>query len=298
MINGLVNVYKEKGFTSFDACAVMRGIFGQRKVGHMGTLDPNAKGVLPICLGNATKLCDMLNDKRKEYIAVFLLGKETDTLDIWGNVINERKPKVSEDELRNAIMSFEGGYEQLPPMYSAKKIDGKRLYDLARSGREVERKPVFVDIYEIEILNISMPYATIRVSCGKGTYIRSLCADIAGKCGEIACMTELTRTRVADFTADKAYTLDELTRLKQEGNLESVVVPTDFCFMEYGEIHVKKDFKKYIDNGNKLTHEMLTETKTVKDKDIVRVYNTENDFTGLYEYNAPGRFFKPFKMFM
>ena len=123
MINGIINVYKQKGYTSFDVCAVMRGILGQRKVGHTGTLDPDAEGVLPVCVGNATKLCDMLTDKSKEYVATFVLGIKTDTLDISGTVLEERKPTVSEEDLRAAINSFIGGYEQLPPMYSAKKID-------------------------------------------------------------------------------------------------------------------------------------------------------------------------------
>ena len=195
MINGIINVYKQKGYTSFDVCAVMRGILGQRKVGHTGTLDPDAEGVLPVCVGNATKLCDMLTDKSKEYVATFVLGIKTDTLDISGTVLEERKPTVSEEDLRAAINSFIGGYEQLPPMYSAKKIDGKKLYEIARSGKEVERKAVFVEIKDIETMNISYPYVTIRVSCGKGTYIRSLCEDIGNKCGELACMTSLKRTR-------------------------------------------------------------------------------------------------------
>lgn len=298
MINGMINVYKEKGFTSFDVCAVVRGIYGQRKVGHTGTLDPNAEGVLPVCLGNATKLCDMLKDKKKEYVATFVLGKKTDTLDIWGTVLEEKEPSVSEERLTEAIMSFEGGYDQLPPMYSAKKINGKRLYDLARQGHEVERTPVFVEIEKITIEKLEYPYVTIRVACGKGTYIRSLCEDIAAKVGELACMTSLKRTRVCDFTADKAYTLDELTALKNSGSLLSTVTPTDFVFMDCKGTTVKKEFRKYIDNGNKLSLSMIDKKTDLSDGEIVRIYNDEKTFCGIYSYVKAESILKPYKMFI
>lgn len=298
MINGIINVYKEKGYTSFDVCAVMRGISGQRKVGHTGTLDPDAEGVLPICLGNATKLCDMLKDKRKEYIATFMLGKKTDTLDISGTVLEEREPKASVQDIKDAVASFEGGYEQLPPMYSAKKVDGKRLYDLARQGKEVERKAVFVEIKNIEFLSVDYPFFTIKVECGKGTYIRSLCEDIAAKCGELACMTSLKRTRVSEFVIDDALTLEELTNIKNEGKLLSCVKPTDMAFPESRQVTVKKEFRKYIDNGNKLTKDMLSEDFFFEDREQVRVYNDEKVFTGLYTYVKMEKVLKPFKMFM
>lgn len=298
MLNGIINVYKERGFTSFDVCALMRGIAGQKKVGHTGTLDPQAEGVLPICLGNSTKLCDMLTDKTKEYEAEFVLGKKTDTLDIWGTVIEEREPVVSEDKLREAILSFVGGYEQLPPMYSAKKVDGKRLYDLARAGKEVARKPVFVDIHEIEILNIDYPKVTVRVSCGKGTYIRSLCEDIAAKAGELAVMTSLKRTRVAAFTADNALTLKDLQDLKDKGLLSTAVLPTDSAFPDYEALTVKKDFRKLIDNGNKLSLSMIDGKQNLNEGEIVRIYNDEKVFTGLYLFVKAENCLKPFKMFM
>ena len=298
MFNGIINVYKEQGFTSFDVCALMRGIAGQRKVGHTGTLDPQAEGVLPICLGNATRLCDMLTDKTKEYVAEFELGKKTDTLDIWGTVLEERAPKVSEDDLREAILSFIGGYEQLPPMYSAKKVDGKRLYDLARAGKEVVRKPVFVEIHDIEILSMDYPKATIRVKCGKGTYIRSLCEDIASKVGELACMTSLKRTAVAGFTADKALTLKDLQDLKDKGLLSTAVLPTDSAFTDYDALTVRKDFRKLIDNGNKLTLSMIDGKNDLTDGEIVRIYNDEKVFTGLYLFMKAEGCLKPYKMFI
>ena len=297
MINGIINVYKQKGYTSFDVVAIMRGILGQKKIGHTGTLDPDAEGVLPVCAGNATKLCDMLTDKSKEYVATFVLGIKTDTLDISGKVLEERKPKVSIEDLKASINSFVGGYNQYPPMYSAKKINGKKLYELARDGKEVERKPVFVEIIGIETMDISYPYVTIKVSCSKGTYIRSLCEDIGAKCGELACMTSLKRTRVGNFTLDKALTLDEITALRDEGKLLQAVTPTDFAFLDKKEAKIDPKFRKLLDNGNKLSPEML-DCKDVSDGEIVRVYNDDNVFVGLYTYEDSLKIFKPFKMFI
>lgn len=298
MINGIINVYKEKDFTSFDVVAVMRGIAGQRKIGHTGTLDPGAEGVLPVCLGNATKLCDMLTDKKKEYVAVFMLGKRTDTLDTSGTVLEEKEVTVTEEKLREAVKGFIGGYNQVPPMYSAKKIDGKKLYDLARQGIEVERKPVFVEIHDIEIIDISLPYFTVRVECGKGTYIRSLGEDIGHACGELVTMAKLTRTKVSNFSIEKAYKLDELTALKNEGRLETVVLPTDEAFLDCQKITVKSEFRKLLDNGNKLPVKCGTETISVQDGMRFRVYRDDSTFMGLYVYSESEHILKPFKMFI
>lgn len=298
MINGIINVYKEKGFTSFDVVAIMRGISGQKKVGHTGTLDPDAEGVLPVCLGNATKLCDMLTDKRKEYVATFLLGKRSDTLDIFGTVLEEREPKVSVDELTASIKSFIGGYNQIPPMYSAKKVNGKKLYDLAREGKEIERKPSFVEIYDIEILDVDLPSYTIKVSCGKGTYIRSLGEDIAAKCGELSVMTSLKRTRVSEFDEKDALTLNELTALKNDGRLEEAVKPTEVAFSELRKVSVLSEYKKFIDNGNKLWRNMIDDNDNFSESEMVRVYNVEGKFTGIYKFDRDNDVLVPFKMFM
>lgn len=299
MINGLINVYKEPGFTSFDVVAVMRGVAGQRKIGHTGTLDPMAEGVLPVCLGNATKLCDMLEDKKKEYVATFMLGKRTDTLDITGEVLEEKEVTAKEEDIIKAAESFVGGYYQLPPMYSAKWVDGRRLYDLARSGVVVERNPVFVEIYELEVTKVSLPYVTIRVLCGKGTYIRSLCEDIAGKCNELAVMTKLVRTRVSDFKIEDALKISELNAMKENGTLKDCVVPTDFAFTDLKKITVKKEFRKYIDNGNKVFFDQVEgETDNLTNEEKVRVYNDEDRFTGLFSFCEEENSFKPFKMFM
>ena len=200
MIHGIINVYKEKGFTSHDVVAKLRGIVGQKKIGHTGTLDPDATGVLPVCLGKATKLCDLLTDKNKTYEAVLLLGKTTDTQDITGEVLEEKSTEaLTEEKVREAIEGFIGDYEQIPPMYSALKVNGKKLYELAREGKVIERKARPVKILDIQILEIDLPKVRMEVSCSKGTYIRTLCHDIGEKLGCGGCMESLIRTRVSTF---------------------------------------------------------------------------------------------------
>ena len=186
-INGILNIYKEKGFTSFDVVAKLRGILKQKKIGHTGTLDPMAEGVLAVCLGPATKLCGILTDADKEYETVLLLGRNTDTQDIWGKVLKETPEeevkKLDPAEVTAVIRSFEGPIEQIPPMYSAIKQNGRRLYELAREGRSVERKSRRVTVYSIEILSLKLPLVRLRVACSKGTYIRTLCEDIGDRLG-------------------------------------------------------------------------------------------------------------------
>lgn len=212
MIHGVLNVYKEKGFTSHDVVAKLRGITKQKKIGHTGTLDPDACGVLPVCLGKATKLCDMLTDKDKVYETVLLLGKQTDTQDISGEVLKEADAsKLSEETVKDVIMEFMGDYSQIPPMYSALKVNGKKLYELAREGKTVERKAREVKIYEIEILEMSLPRVKMRVRCSKGTYIRTLCHDIGERLGVGGCMEELLRTKVERFETAGSKTLSEIT---------------------------------------------------------------------------------------
>ena len=178
MFDGVINVYKEAGYTSHDVVAKMRGILKQKKIGHTGTLDPDAEGVLPVCLGKGTRLCDMLTDKTKTYQAVLLLGQETDTQDTSGEVLATCPVEVSEEQIHRAVMSFVGEYAQVPPMYSALKVNGKKLYELARAGKEVERQARQVEICSIVIDKIQLPRVTMTVSCSKGTYIRTLCFDI------------------------------------------------------------------------------------------------------------------------
>ena len=184
MINGLINVRKEADYTSHDVVAKLRGILHQKKIGHTGTLDPAATGVLPVCLGKATKVCSMIEDWVKGYETVLLLGVETDTEDMTGTILSEQEVEVSEEEIRKIIQGFVGDYAQIPPMYSAKKIRGRKLYELAREGITVEREAAAVKVFSIEIMEVCLPRVRMRVTCSKGTYIRSLCRDIGKDRGE------------------------------------------------------------------------------------------------------------------
>lgn len=202
MYHGIINVYKEPGYTSHDVVARLRGILKQKKIGHTGTLDPAAEGVLPVCLGMGTRLCDMLADRTKTYEAVLLLGCSTDTQDTTGTILTENREKalaLDPETAEKVILGFKGDYDQIPPMYSALKVDGKKLCDLARAGKEVERKARRVQILEISILNMELPRVSIRVTCSKGTYIRTLCDDIGRELGTGGCMEHLLRTRVDRF---------------------------------------------------------------------------------------------------
>ena len=299
MINGIINVYKEKGYTSFDVVAKMRGIFHQKKIGHTGTLDPDAEGVLPVCLGKATKVCELLTDKDKEYQAVLLLGQETDTQDISGNVLNEVEVQVSEAEVREAVASFVGSYQQVPPMYSALKVNGQKLCDLARKGITVERKARPVTIHEIEILNMDLPEVTMRVSCSKGTYIRTLCDDIGKKLGCFGCMKSLLRTKVDKFTLEQAYKLSELQELAELPQTEwRFLEAVDGVFQKYEAVHAGEEAQKWIVNGNRIPVSMITDFSDEKKKPKVRLYDDKGHFIGIYIYIEETEEYKPLKLFM
>ncbi len=299
MINGIINVYKEKGFTSFDVVAKMRGMFHQKKIGHTGTLDPDAEGVLPVCLGKATKVCDLLTDKDKEYKAVLLLGKETDTQDISGEVLNQSEVIVSEKEVREAIMSFVGAYEQVPPMYSALKVNGQKLCDLARKGITVERKARPVTIHHIEITSMQLPEVEMIVSCSKGTYIRTLCDDIGKKLGCFGCMKSLLRTKVDRFEIFNAYKLSDLEELLQKPEIDwSFVEPIDSVFEQYEAVAVVKEAQKLVDNGNRIPDSFIVDLSQEKKVEKVRLYDADNRFIGIYSYLNESKEYKPMKLFM
>lgn len=305
MINGIINVYKEQGFTSHDVVAKLRRILSQKKIGHTGTLDPDATGVLPVCLGNATKLCDMLTDKNKTYEAVLLLGKTTDTQDITGTVLSEHEVKATEQEIEAAILSFVGEYDQLPPMYSAIKIDGKRLYELARQGVEVKRETRKVCIHSIKILEVNEEYHEVRflVNCSKGTYIRTLCQDIGEKlhCG--GCMKSLVRTRVGPFLLDNSLKLSEIEEKHTEDKLTDYLVKTEDMFPSYNKIKINSLYSKYLYNGNSFPLSFIESTEEMAENTSglntpVRVYDWQNIFVAIYEYDPGECLFKPVKMFL
>ena len=298
MLNGIINIYKEAGFTSHDVVAKMRGICRQKKIGHTGTLDPQATGVLPVCLGSGTKLCDMLTDKDKEYVAELLLGVTTDTQDTTGQVLSEKPVSVTEEAVREAVNSFVGDYMQVPPMYSALKVDGKKLYELARAGKEIERQARPVRILEIEILEVALPVVKMRVACSKGTYIRTLCADIGEKLGCGGTMKSLLRTKVGAFGIKDAYTLAQLEQLWDEERLEEILFPVESAFEECPMLHVKQKFQKLLENGNSIYPSQTVENKVHEPGAWVRVYGADNRFMGVYAYVSERAWYKPVKMFL
>ena len=253
-MNGIIPIDKPAGFTSFDVIAKLRGILKTRKIGHSGTLDPLATGVLPIFVGRAAKAADMLTDPEKRYEAKFKLGELRDTEDISGEIIKTTDVKISESELRAVLDDFTGKISQIPPMYSAVKINGRRLYELAREGKTVERQP-----REIEIFNINLDYfdensqtGKLSVSCSKGTYIRTLICDIAKKAGSLGTMTELRRTYSQGFDILSCLTLSDIENAAAEGNIGDILIPTDRCFENYNEIHLSDRLEGLYRNGVKL----------------------------------------------
>ncbi len=298
MINGVLNIYKEKGYTSHDVVAKLRGIVGQKKIGHTGTLDPDAVGVLPICLGKATKLCDMLTDKNKTYETVMLLGKVTDTQDVSGVILNEHDTStLDENAVRAAVMSFLGDYMQIPPMYSALKVNGKKLYELAREGIEIERKARPVQILDIQIKEIYLPRVRMEVTCSKGTYIRTLCHDIGIKLGCGACMEELTRTKVSRFDIKDSLTLEQVAKLKNEEQLDAFLVPIDEMFSDYEAVTLKEEFMSFVYNGNVFFPKHLHDRIELVDEKMVRVYDGNGEFIAIYRFIKDKNLFKIVKMF-
>ncbi len=283
---GMLVIRKEQGYTSSDVVARLRGILHMRKIGHTGTLDPQAEGVLPVCLGKATKLADLIADRDKEYIAKMRLGVATDTQDMTGSVLREISAEevirlVTPESIEDAFGQFRGEIEQIPPMYSAVWSGGRRLYELAREGITVERK--------LEILKISLPYVEFRVCCSKGTYIRTLCDDIGTALGTGAAMEHLLRTRVGIFTLENALTLSEVEALMRENRpaLEQRILPVDFFFA---------DAPAYLRNGNPLSGDNLAE-ECLPHADYIRVYNSTGVFYALYRYNEQRKRILPVKMF-
>jgi len=315
MYNGVINVYKEKGFTSFDVVAKLRGILHQKKIGHTGTLDPDAEGVLIVCLGSATKLCDILTDKDKSYEATLLLGKTSDTEDSSGKILSECDVNASEEEIKEAVLSFVGEYEQTPPMYSAIKVNGKRLYELAREGKEIERAKRPVVIYKIDIVSVDVPRVTFRVTCKKGTYIRSLCRDIGDKLGCGGLMERLVRNSVNSietgqkFTKEDAVTLAKIEELVKNGTIEDKILSIDALFPRLPRFKVQGEGEKKLANGNilrtgelcMLSQQSFTEQgiKHYEKCDMrCLVYNGDGIFQAIYRYDSKVNAWKADKMFL
>ncbi len=298
MIHGVMNVCKEKGYTSHDVVAVLRRITGQKKIGHTGTLDPDARGVLPVCLGKGTKLCELLTGEDKTYETVLLLGKVTDTQDISGKVLAEQcVDSLKVEEVEAAVFSFLGEYEQTPPMYSALKVNGKKLYELARSGQVVERKARRVYITDIKLLEINLPRVRMKVTCSKGTYIRTLCHDIGEKLGLGGCMEELIRTRVGRFTMENSRTLEEIAHIFSDGEVSELLVPVDEMFDSAPRARVTDAWETAARNGSSLPEDAAVCEKTLIDNERVRLYDREERFIALYRWREKTGEYRLEKMF-
>lgn len=281
-MTGIICVNKEKDITSFGVCAKMRGILKEKKVGHTGTLDPMATGVLPIMIGGATRFLDYLPESDKGYRAVFVLGKTTDTLDITGTVTAENEVNASKADVESVLTQFKGRIMQTPPMYSAVSVNGKRLYDLARQGIEVEREKREVEIKSLELAdcNEAENEYTIDVLCTKGTYIRTLIDDIGRVLGCGAVMTSLVRTYAMGFTLDDCKTLAQLQLLKDRGEgFDSVLLPLEKALGAYDKVVVSPAQSNRFKNGGAL--DLVRLKKQLNADEIYRVYSSDGDFLGL-----------------
>lgn len=298
MMDGIINVYKEAGFTSHDVVAKLRGILHQKKIGHTGTLDPAATGVLPVCCGRATKVCELLSDKDKTYRAVCQLGVVTDTQDMTGTVLEEHSyEQITEERVREVVQEFVGEIQQVPPMYSALKVNGKKLYELAREGKTVERKARSVTISEITVSDVCMEKGrfAMEVTCSKGTYIRTLCHDMGERLQVGAAMAELMRTRVSPFSLENALTLSEVEEMVQKEDF-SFLLPVDALFPAYPKMKIQgEEGGKLLANGNPLPPQTLTTVSGDGDVGRILVYDAQGVFRAIYE--RKGRLYRVVKMF-
>lgn len=297
-MDGILNIYKEKGYTSHDVVAKLRGILHQKKIGHTGTLDPDATGVLPVCCGKATKVCELLADQDKSYRAVCRLGVETDTQDMSGQVLREADYHgITLDQLEQCLESFRGEISQIPPMYSALKVQGKKLYELAREGKTVERKPRTVQIYQLDLVEEELDKGlfTMDVTCSKGTYIRTLCHDIGQSLGCLAAMQSLVRTRVSVFGLEEAVTLSQLEKglEKDRDWAEKICHKVDSLFPSYPKMQIRDSFASKLANGNPLLPSFLKPFSSaleedgkagkLKEGELVLVYDELGQFKAVYQ---------------
>ena len=284
MPDGIIIIDKPAGWTSMDVCAKLRGVFHEKRIGHAGTLDPMATGVLPVFVGKATKAVSFAEDGKKEYHALLRLGFTTDTQDTTGTVLRECEANIGEAEFRAILPRFTGEISQIPPMYSAIKIGGQKLYDLARKGQEVERKARNITVFELELVEMLSPCeAKLRVLCSKGTYIRTLCHDIGAALGCGGTMADLRRVRSGRFTLENALTFEEIAALLAENNLESRVFPTDSVFFDLPEVHLNAEGDIRASHGNFFAERHLTEGVIPQEGGRCRIYDSAGRFCQIGE---------------
>ena len=298
-MNGFLCVLKPPGMTSSDVVVRVRRKLGRGvKVGHAGTLDPEASGVLPLMIGRAARLFDYLVEKEKTYVAQLKPGYATDTQDAHGAIIAGEGAHATRAQLEAVLPRFIGDIAQIPPMYSALKVNGKKLYELAREGQEVERKARRITIHEIRILEINLPEVKLEVTCSKGTYIRTLCHDIGNLLGTGGCMEELTRTKVGRFELKDSLKLEELRDLAQNGRLEDALIPLDQMFSELQSVVPAEKYIPKAYNGNDFFRNQLSETGKFCSGEKVRVYDAKGHFIGIYRYMEDKKMFHLVKMFL
>ena len=280
-MNGILCMNKPQDFTSFDVIGKLRGILHMKRLGHTGTLDPMATGVLPILVGTATKACDILPNQDKTYQATVVFGKATDTLDIWGKPLQDYPEQhVTEAALRAVLPEFLGDITQLPPMYSAVSVNGKRLYELARKGETVERptRTVHIDAITLDAFDETQQTATLTVSCGKGTYIRTLLSDMGQRLGGDAVMTALTRTAACGYPLQDCLTFEQVAAAMADGTLEEHLLPTDSLFSSYPKLRLNATQERMFCNGVKLDLNRLRNLQP--DQDIYTIYGATGTFLG------------------
>ena len=313
-MNGVINIYKEKGYTSFHVVAVLRHFTGEKKIGHTGTLDPDAAGVLPVCIGKATKLVGQLTDTDKTYKAEMLLGRKTDTQDISGKILEEMNPeevkaKISEKDIYGAFGRLTGEIEQVPPMYSAVKVGGVKLVDAARKGKVIERQTRKATVYGYSDIKIDMENLLVcfSVDCSKGTYIRTICEDIGGMLGIPACLKSLERTRAAGVGIEETITLKQAEEFAGNGTLAEHIIPTDRFLLDFPYVVVGNEAVKRLVFGNYMYSEDMTgeipnaeipgERGSLFKEGIFRIYDLNGNFYALYRYDAVDACYKCEKMF-
>lgn len=283
-MNGILNIFKPKGMSSFDVVRVVKKVAKTGKVGHTGTLDPEATGVLPVCIGRATKIIDYIMDSEKVYEVTFKLGIRTTTYDLEGEILEEKDTSnLSNEDILGIVKEFIGEYSQVPPMYSALKKNGVRLYELARQGIEVEREGRLINIYNIEDIKINNPYVSMKVTCSKGTYIRSLCYDIGEKLGVFATMTDLNRSKTSVFSQENSISVNDLT----EENIDDYIVTMEEALSKYEAITVHGKYVKLLVNGVRVADNRFTKDKIINNR-LYRVYDEDSNFIGLGERNNSG----------
>lgn len=299
-MDGIFNIYKEKGFTSHDVVAIVRRTIHMKKVGHTGTLDPDAEGVLPVCVGKATKLSDVIMDGRKSYRAILRLGITTTTEDASGEVLETKAVVFDEEKIRSAVTAFTGRLEQVPPMYSAVKVNGKKLYELAREGKEIARKARTIEVYDIRIRRFLPPdRVEMDIDCSKGTYIRTLCADIGKALGCGGHMAELLRTATGSFSLENAIKLDDLKALAEQERAEEALLTMQEALRDFPVIKIAEGSTKLLYNGGKIQEKYFTkQPKVLQEDEIAAVYDFENHLVGLYtlKKEETNFYIKPFKM--